>query len=117
MRASLGLDASVDIGDFDHFDETRLENPLARKVILGVAAVHNAAIKLHSFIGGAASTTLDSPGVRTALSKAVYSAFADQLLNGTFDLASVDDFKRDVFAERCPDFNDHRLGTRSELVR
>ena len=104
MRASLGLDASVDIGDFNHFDETRLENPLAQRVILGVTAFHNAAIKLHSFIGGAASATLDSPGVRAALSQAVYSAFANQLLNGTFDLASVDDL-RDVMRRAFTNFN------------
>ncbi|MCH5377807.1 MAG: hypothetical protein JJ992_27950, partial [Planctomycetes bacterium] len=103
MRAVFDLDPSVDIGNFDHFEEARLENPVARKVLVAVTAIQGLSVNLHHFLSGAAGSNLDDPAIIALLSDAIYGGMAGQLLQGAFEWGSKEDL-RGIIARAAAQF-------------
>ncbi len=93
IRDLIGHDEPIDLNDFDHFEEARLGNPTAAKILVAVTSLQNLSVKLHHFFSGIADRPVDQGVFVAALSQAIHGAMASQLVERKFDPVDEQDIK------------------------
>ena len=76
------IDNAVDVGNFDHFEEARVENPLAKNVLIAITAIQNISASAMELLSGMTPFPLSDLRARGALSESVYRAIAERFDSG-----------------------------------
>ncbi|MCR9294179.1 MAG: dockerin type I domain-containing protein [bacterium] len=85
-RNIFGIDDSIDVGNFDHFEEAHAENPLAKNVLIAITAIQNLSANTMELLSGMIPLPLTDVRARGALSESVYRAMADRFEDGLTSL-------------------------------
>lgn len=94
IKSALGIDSSIDLSTFAHIDQALAGNEKAAPVLLATNVLNTVAMQLSSTLEGAMGVGLNNPRYSGLLSKAVFSAMADELASGSLDLTATDRLQR-----------------------
>ncbi len=78
-QAAFHLSSSIDIGNFDHFEESRKLTSDVDGFISTLTNFHRLAIHLHHLVAELTQVSLESAPIRAAISDVVFAAMAEQL--------------------------------------
>ena len=87
IKDSFGIDPSIDLSTFAHFDEARAGNPLAGPVLVGENELDEIVTQVEAVLAGAAGVAMDDPRYADYFSEAAFVAIAGQLAHGGLDLS------------------------------
>ncbi|MFN7733936.1 MAG: Ig-like domain-containing protein, partial [Pirellula sp.] len=94
IKSALGIDSSIDLSTFAHIDQALAGNEKAAPVLLATNILNTVAMQLSSTLEGAMGVGLNNPRYSGLLSKAVFSAMAEELVSGSLDLTVTDRLQR-----------------------
>lgn len=90
IKKAFGIDPSIALATFLHYDESIAGNPLAIPVMLGENSLNTFVEQAESFLAGLAHVGLSEHPYSDLFSEAIFDAIARQLLAGDLDLTDVD---------------------------
>lgn len=90
IKKAFGIDPSIDLATFLHYDESIAGNPLAIPVMLGENSLNTFVEQAEAFLAGLAHVGISEHPYSDLLSEAIFEAIARQLLEGHLDLTNVD---------------------------
>lgn len=93
IESAFGIDPTVDLSTFLHFDEARAGNALATPVIVGENNLNTLVTQIDAVLAGAAGVPRNNHDLSGVFSEATFQAIAHQVLRGNLDLTDRDQLR------------------------
>lgn len=94
IKAILGIDSSIDLLTFAHIDHALAGNEKATPVLIATNVLNTAVMQYAKTLESSLGLGLNDPRYSGLLSKAVFSALAEELLSGSLDLTVTSRLQR-----------------------
>lgn len=94
IKAILGIDSSIDLLTFAHIDHALAGNEQATPVLIATNVLNTAVMQYARTLESSLGLGLNDPRYTGLLSKAVFSALAEELLSGSLDLTATSRLQR-----------------------
>jgi hypothetical protein len=93
IEEQFGIDPSISLATFLHYDEAMAGNPLARPVIVGENNLNSLVTQIDAVLAGASGVARNNHDLSGIFSEATFQAVARQLIQGSLDLTDRDQLR------------------------
>ncbi|MDC0935202.1 Ig-like domain-containing protein [Pirellulales bacterium] len=94
VRLNFGIHNTIELGDFDHFEAARADDPHAPPVLLTVTSLHSTVVQTYHLFAGLTGADLTSSEISSAFSDSIFRSMAEYLeSNGSLGLRSLHDLE------------------------